>query len=354
MSKRAYNTSHTQITATDPSGNPNPIHDSSFTSPNCSTIVDCTSAAMKTTESILDYFYSEGGNFLDTSNNYQAEESERWIGEWMKKRGVRDQMLVATKFSTNFHAGRGDKEIIVNFSGNGTKSLHTSVHASLEKLQTTYIDLLYVHWWDFATSIPELMQSLNHLVAAGKVLFLGVSDTSAWVVSKANEYARNHGLRPFSVYQGRWNAASRDFEREILSMCRAEGMGIAPWGALGGGTFVSEAQEKREGRAVEPGEKERQVSRVLQKLAQRKGTLLTSIALAYVTSKAPYVFPIVGGRKIDHSRGNIEVLSIKLSEEEVREIGAAVPFDLASGAVWFLRMGGELEHVPEPKPLSKA
>ncbi|OJK02969.1 hypothetical protein ASPACDRAFT_1853534 [Aspergillus aculeatus ATCC 16872] len=308
----------------------------------------------KTTESILDYFYSEGGNFFDTSNNYQAEESERWIGEWMKKRGVRDQMVVATKFSTNFHAGRGDQEIIVNFNGNGTKSLHTS---------------LYVHWWDFATSIPELMQSLNHLVAAAKVLFLGVSDTPAWVVSKANEYARNHGLRPFSVYQGRWNAALRDFEREILPMRRAEGMGIAPWGALGGGTFVSEAREKREGRAVEPGENERQVSRVLEKLAQRKGTLLTSIALAYVTSKAPYVFPIVGGRTIDHLRGNIEALTLKLSEEEVREIEAALPFDLGfpmnflyggssvvehPGAVWILRMGGELEHVPEPKPLSKA
>ncbi|RAH45526.1 norsolorinic acid reductase [Aspergillus brunneoviolaceus CBS 621.78] len=291
-----------------------------------------------TTESILDSFYSQGGNFLNTSNNYQAEESERWIGEWMKKRGVRDQMVVATKFSTNFHAGRGDKEIIVNFNGNGTKSLHTSVHASLEKLQTTYIDLLYVHWWDFGTSIPELMQSLNHLVAAEKVLFLGVSDTPAWVVSKANEYARNHGLRPFSVYQGRWNAASRDFERDILPMCHAEGMGIAPWGALGGGTFVSEARD-------EP------------------------IALTYVTSKAPYVFPIVGGRTIDHLRGNIEALTIRLSEEEIREIEAAVPFDLGfpmnflyggssvvehPGAVWFLQMGGELEHVPEPKPLSKA
>ena len=81
-----------------------------------------------------------------TSNNYQSEESEKWIGEWMKKRGVRDQMVIATKFTTNFHAGGGDKEIIVNFNGNGSKSLHTSAEASLKKLQVDYIDLLYVHW----------------------------------------------------------------------------------------------------------------------------------------------------------------------------------------------------------------
>lgn len=104
--------------------------------------------------------------------------------------------------------------------------MHVSVKASLEKLQTDYIDLLYVHWWDFSASIPELMQSLNNLVVQGKVLYLGVSDTPAWVVSKANQYARDHGLRQFCVYQGRWSAASRDFEREIIPMCREEGVSI--------------------------------------------------------------------------------------------------------------------------------
>lgn len=96
----------------------------------------------ETTESILDHFYSQGGNFIDTSANYQFEQSEKWIGEWMKKRGVRDQMVVATKFTTNFHGGKGDREIIANFGGNGAKSLHLTVQASLEKLQTSYIDLV--------------------------------------------------------------------------------------------------------------------------------------------------------------------------------------------------------------------
>ena len=112
-----------------------------------------------------------------------------------------------------YRTGYGDKEIIVNSAGNGTKSLHISLEASLKKLQTNYIDLLYVHWWDFTCSIPELMQSLNTMVLQGKVLYLGVSDTPAWVVSKANEYARQNGMRQFSVYQGRWSAEHRDFER---------------------------------------------------------------------------------------------------------------------------------------------
>ena len=138
----------------------------------------------------------------------------------MNEKKNRDQMVLATKFSTCYRVGHDD-EIIINTVGNGTKSLHLSVEASLKKLQTSYIDLLYVHWWDYTTSIPELMQSLNTLVQQGKVLYLGISDTPAWVVSKANEYARQKGLRQFSVYQGKWSAESRDFERDIIPMCAA-------------------------------------------------------------------------------------------------------------------------------------
>lgn len=133
---------------------------------------------------ILDYFHFQGGNFLDTANNYQNEESESWIGEWMTKRGVRDEMVLATKFTTGFTTYKGhDKMIQANYLGNNSKSLHLSVNASLKKLQTDYIDVLYMHWWDYTTSIPELMHSLDELVKRGKVLYLGVSDTPAWYVN---------------------------------------------------------------------------------------------------------------------------------------------------------------------------
>lgn len=285
----------------------------------------------ETVEEMLDFFYEQGGNFIDTANNYQAEESETWIGDWMKKRGVRDEMVIATKYTTHYRGGHDG--IMANTTGNSTKSLVVSVNASLKKLQTDYIDLLYVHWWEYSTSIPELMQSLNQLVAAGKVLYLGISDAPAWVAAKANEYARNHGLRQFSVYQGRWSAASRDFERDIIPMARDEGMALAPWGALGGGTFKTEEQRKKqmenkEGRQAPATPEQIAVSRVLEKIATAKGTIITSVALAYVMQKTPYVFPIVGGRNVEQLRGNIEALSLELTPEDIAEIEAAVPFEL--------------------------
>jgi len=319
--------------------------------------------SQESTEKILDHFYDSGGNFLDTANNYQKEESEKWIGEWAEKRGIRDQLILATKFTTPFRVGYGDKEIIVNTAGNGTKSLHLSVEASLKKLRTTYIDLLYVHWWDFTCSIPELMQSLNQLVASGKVLYLGISDTPAWIVVKANEYARHHGLRQFSVYQGRWSAEYRDFERDILPMCHAEGMGLAPWGALGGGHFKSDEQRKAaEGRQVgESSEAAIKVSNVLEKIAKGKDTAITSVALAYVMHKSPYVFPIVGGRKLEHLKGNIEALSLELSDEDIEEIEGAIPFDIGfpmnflgngdPSKSYLMAAAGYQHYVKEPKAI---
>ena len=283
---------------------------------------------------------------FDTANNYQAEESEIWIGEWMSEKENRDEMVIATKFTTAYPAT--PKGIKANYQGNHSKSLKISLEASLQKLQTSYVDLLYVHWWDFSTSIPELMQSLHHVVATGTVLYLGISDTPAWIVSKANQYARDHGLTQFSVYQGLWSGAVRDFERDILFMCEAEGMALAPWGALGRGNFrTNEAfeKEKVEGRKMAaPTEHVRIVSAALEKLATKHNTVVTSIALAYVMHKAPYVFPVVGGRKIEQLESNIEALSIELSDEEVDEIDAAAPFDVGFPMNLLFGYGGGPKH----------
>ena len=153
----------------------------------------------KTAFGMLDYFFDNGGNFIDTANNYQNEETEKWLGEWMESRQNRDEIVLATKFTSAYPSD--PKRIKSNYVGNSSKSLHVSLEASLKKLKTSYVDLLYVHWWDFTTSIPEIMKALHHIVASGKVLYLGISDTPAWIVSKANEYARQQGLTPFSVYQ---------------------------------------------------------------------------------------------------------------------------------------------------------
>lgn len=318
---------------------------------------------------LLDYFFSKGGNFIDTAGNYQHEQSETWIGEWIAAHpGIRDQLVIATKYTTNFNTHKGHDGIIQpNFGGNGAKSMRLGLESSLKKLQTDYIDIFYVHWWDFTTSIPELMINLNAYVDQGKVLYLGVSDTPAWIVSKANEYARSHGLRQFVVYQGRWSAADRDFEREILHMCREEGMGLAPWGALGSGAFKSQKQReatKDEGRKVAGlTEKQIKISNVLEEIAEKKGTAITSVALAYVLHKAPYVFPIVGGRKIEHLQGNIDALGLELTDEDIDKIEGAAEFDVGfplnmishrpggpknPGDIWLSGSNGVVDYVGNP------
>lgn len=300
----------------------------------------------ETAFAILDEFYNAGGNFIDTAVNYQFGQSEEWLGEWMASRNVREQMVIATKFSGSHVGPEADgfvHGIATNAGGNGRKNLRASLEKSLKRLGTDYVDLYYVHVWDFTTDIPELMQSLGHLVAAGKILHLGISDAPAWVVVKANAYARQHGLPTFVVYQGRWSAATRDFERDIISMCKSEGMGLAPWGALGSGYFKSAETYKkeqedmeREGKDTREGRKfdgmktgyDEQVSAVLEKIAHKRNTAITSVALAYVMHKAPYVFPIIGGRKVEHLKSNIEALGLRLSKGEIEEIEGAYPFEL--------------------------
>ncbi|KAL4985925.1 NADP-dependent oxidoreductase domain-containing protein [Aspergillus falconensis] len=281
---------------------------------------------------ILDYFVSQGGNFIDTASNYQNEESEKWIGEWITKRQNRDELVLATKFSSSYKSHENGR-LQSNYGGNSAKSMRVSLDSSLQKLQTSYIDLFYLHWWDYSVSIPELMHSLNDLVVTGKVIYLGISDSPAWVVTKANQYARDHGLRQFSVYQGLWNASIRDFEREILPMCQDENMGVIPWGTLGQGQFHTEAgykerEQNNPGRKGRPAsDVEKRVSKTLETIAVSKKTDLTSVALAYVRHKAPYVFPIVGGRKVEHLRRNIAALELSLSVEEMMQIEAAYDFD---------------------------
>lgn len=182
-----------------------------------------------TSFALLDAFVAAGGNFIDTANAYQEEQSETWLGEWMRERGNRDSLVLATKYTSDYrsHAlGKGPHA--ANHTGNSRRTLHVSLRDSLAKLGTDYLDILYLHWWDYTTSIKEIMDSLHILVEQGKVLYLGISDTPAWVVSAANTYAVAHGKTPFSIYQGRWNVMLRDMERDIIPMARTFGMALAP------------------------------------------------------------------------------------------------------------------------------
>lgn len=287
---------------------------------------------------LLDAFVAAGGNFIDTANNYQYEQSEAWIGEWMTARKNRDHMVIATKFTTDYRTHELGKGKAPNAAGNHKRSMFLSLRDSLRKLQTDFVDILYLHWWDHTTSIEEVMDSLHILVEQGKVMYLGISDTPAWVVAAANTYARAHGKTPFSIYQGRWNVMRRDFERDILPMARHFGMALAPWDVLGSGHFqtakqLEERKKKGEGlrSMMDKGqtEDERRISEALATVAAEHGIeSVTAIALAYVLCKAPNVFPLVGGRKIEHLHDNIQALEIRLTEKQIQFLESANQFDV--------------------------
>jgi len=288
---------------------------------------------------LLDAYFDNGGNFIDTANNYQDESSEIFIGEWAEAREIRDQLFIATKYTTNFKRHDESKSQRVLYSGNSAKSLHISVEQSLKKLRTSYIDLLYLHWWDWDTSVEEVMRALHTLVLQGKVLYLGVSDTPAWVVSKANQYARDHAMTPFVIYQGAWNVLERSFEREIIPMARSEGMALAPWNVLAGGKIRTDEEDERrrqtgeKGRTIfvkdwERNDKEKAVCKALEKVAAEIGAKhITSVAIAYLMQKTPYVFPIIGGRKVEHLLANIEALEITLSNDQIKYLESVVQFE---------------------------
>ena len=305
---------------------------------------------------LLDAFVEAGGNFIDTANNYQHEESEKWLGEWMAERNNRDQLIIATKYTTDYRGHALGKGNAVNSCGNHKRSLHVSVRDSLAKLGTDWIDVLYVHWWDYTTSIEEVMDSLHILVQQGKVLYLGISDTPAWVVSTANTYARAQGKTQFSVYQGRWNVMRRDFEREIIPMARHFGMALAPWDVLGQGKFQSKAALEERKQNNEPlrsisgpdqTPEEERMSESLSKVAAQHGIeSVTAVAIAYVMAKAANVFPIVGGRKIEHLHDNIKALSIRLTREQIEYLESVQPFDIGFPANFIGRDPSDTGEIP--------
>ncbi|RSH88725.1 hypothetical protein EHS25_002952 [Saitozyma podzolica] len=280
----------------------------------------------KESEEYLDYYYKAGGNFIDCANNYQDEQSEMIVGEWMEKRGIRNDIVLATKY-TSHRLNRAYSTypgIGVNYAGNHKKSLRTSLDASLKKLRTDYIDILYVHWWDHSTSIPELMQSLADVVREGKVLYLGVSDTPAWVVSQANEYARRLGLPQFVVYQGAYNLGLRDMERDIIPMCRNNGMSIGQ---------IQDPEELKakgtRGGGAPPTEEQIQLCKVLQEVAEEigGGIKLANVGMAWARQMMTDCFPILGGTSLEHLKSNIEALKITLTPEQMSRLNEAAPFD---------------------------
>ncbi|KAH6989028.1 NADP-dependent oxidoreductase domain-containing protein [Ilyonectria sp. MPI-CAGE-AT-0026] len=251
----------------------------------------------------------EQGTFNPLDAFGDAGELGIFLGNWIKARGNRDLMLIATKFTNNYRMRDLGKGKTINYSGNNNKSLFLSVEASKRQLQTHYIDLLY-----------ELIDSPHILVKKVRILYLGASDTPAWVMSAANVYTQAHSKTPFSVYQGRQNVMVRSFQRDIIPMAHQFSMALVPSYVLGGGKLQTEKQ-------IEDRKQAGEGLRAMRGPDQTEDGPKASNALneyptihAACVMRKTRIIPLIGGRKVEHLHDNIKALDIGLSHELVKHI----------------------------------
>ncbi len=196
------------------------------------------SADKTASKEIFDAYIDAGGNFIDTANMYTGGKSEKIVGELIHS--DRDRLVVATKFTGSLRPEDP------NASGNHFKSMIGSVEASLKKMKTDYIDLLWVHMWDNSTPVEEIMRGFRHLVESGKVLYIGVSDWPAWRVAEANTLAHFRGWPAFAGLQIEYSLVQRTPERDLLPMARAYGLTVTPWSPLGGGLLTDRYKNEQD------------------------------------------------------------------------------------------------------------
>ena len=271
---------------------------------------------------IFETFLKAGGNFIDTSNNYTNGTSEKFVGEFTKS--DRDHYVIATKYSLT------ERKDDPNFGGNHRKNMRRSVEGSLRRLGSEYIDLLWLHMWDYMTPIEEVMRALDDLVRAGKVLYVGISDTPAWVVARANTLADLRGWSRFLAYQGEYSLASRAPERDILPMTKALEMSFLGWGLLEGGELTGKynspsAEPKR---SEDTNERIKGIATALMALAKEIDRTPSQVALNWGRQSPYRIIPILGARSEAQLMDNLGCLDFELSADELRRLDEASPIDL--------------------------
>lgn len=279
-------------------------------------------------QKMFDLFLEAGGNFLDTANRYTEGISEEWLGDFMKASGKRDEIVMASKYSLHTKSGR------INDSGNHKKNLVQSLEGSLKRLKTDYIDLFYIHAWDFTTPEQEVMRALDNMVSSGKVLHIGISDTPAWIVAKSNTIAELRGWSSFTALQIEYSLITRDGERDLIPMANAFDMGITAWAPLAGGALTGKyLKENDDPKRLKEGskrlnEKSRAIAQTVVDIAAEIGCEPAHVAVNWVKKKAPVMIPIVGARNSTQLQQNIDTLKYELSEEQMQRLNEVSAFDL--------------------------
>jgi aryl-alcohol dehydrogenase-like predicted oxidoreductase len=285
-------------------------------------------ADRETARDIYSVFRDAGGTFVDTADIYSDGESEAMLGEFMD--GHRSEVVLATKYTD---APLGQTAPDPNAAGNHRKHLVEAVEASLARLRTDYIDLLYVHAWDFLTPPREVMRALDDLIRAGKVLYVGISDTPAWVIARCNTLAEANNWTPFVAVQIEYSLIERTPERELLPM--AEGMGITPlaWSPLASGILTGKySPSGGEGGRLddapfhERSDRNLRIAGVVEDVARDTGHPAAQIALAWVRHRN--VLPIFGATKVEQMRSNLGSLEIELADEHLERLHEASAIEL--------------------------
>ncbi len=281
---------------------------------------------------IFDAFAEAGGNFIDTANRYTDGTSEKFVGEFIS--GERARFVVATKYTLNTRPNDP------NGGGNHRKNLVQSLEESLVRLGTDYIDLYWVHAWDPYTPVEETMRALDDAVRAGKVLYVGVSDAPAWLVSRANTLAEWRGWSPFVGLQIPYSLIERTPERELLPMAQALEITVTPWGTLGGGVLSGKykSREKRPHDArygqdttwgdVYVTERNIAIAGEVEKVAVEIGRSASQVAIAWARQRVPSAVPIIGARTVSQLKDNMACLEVELSADHMRRLDDVSRVDL--------------------------
>jgi len=280
---------------------------------------------------MISRFLDAGGNFIDTADVYEQGASEEIVGRALKETR-RDDVVLATK--VRFPMGEGPNDV-----GLSRKHVLSGCEASLERLGTDYIDLYQAHCWDAVTPLEETLAAFTDLVRAGKVRYIGVSNFTGWQLMKSLWVSETRSLEGFVCLQPQYSLVERNIEREILPICREEGLGVIPWSPLGGG-FLSGKYRRGEGplqgsriaEAVEPMEEHwdrRATERnwrtldVVGEISEETGKSYAQISLNWLLRKEAVTAPIIGARRMEQLEDNLGAAGWELDEEQLARLDRA-------------------------------
>jgi aryl-alcohol dehydrogenase-like predicted oxidoreductase len=307
---------------------------------------------------IFNAYVNAGGNFIDTANKYTEGASEKYIGEFIAS--DRDRFVLATKYTSSTR--RGDP----NAGGNHRKSMVQSLEASLERLNTDYIDLYWVHAWDQTTPVEEMMRALDDLVKAGKILYAGISDAPSWIVSQANTLANLRGWTEFTGLQIEYSLIQRTPERELLPMARALDIGVTAWSPLGNGLLTGKynkntdqlpQQRQQQDRSLSSSTVAEGKSRLnmfrsmspdlvnallnetnlliaeeVSKISKEIGRSPAQVALNWIRRqmlpRQSKIIPIIGSRRESQIKDNLACLDYELSNELIQRLNEISKIEL--------------------------